>query len=144
MSDCQTSYSWLTVITAWGVGTIIAAVVGFLSAKAVAISTHRQNWINGLSDELIVLLKEIDNLHYVITKLFKDGAVYSDEDDEKRRIARVNVLEAKRRILLRLNMTEEISIKLTTQLEDLMTIDSTTINQDKVDALIITARELLK
>lgn len=54
---------FIALIAAIGIGSIIAAIVGWWSAKAVAISNHRQNWINALRDDLVTFLKEVDVLH---------------------------------------------------------------------------------
>ena len=54
---------WIALIAALGIGLVLASVVGWWSAKAVAISNHRQNWIYALRDDILTYLKEIEVVH---------------------------------------------------------------------------------
>jgi hypothetical protein len=135
------AYPWIPLIAAFGVGSIVAAIVGWASARAVAISNHRQNWINGLREDIVAFLKEIDLLHFRLAKMRRGG----DTDDlEKQQELRASGLLIRRRIRLRLNMTESPSVKLDAALEALMTIDSAVANQDRVDAVIKASAAVLK
>jgi hypothetical protein len=96
-----TATSWITLIAAFGVGSVMASFVGWWSAKAVAISNHRQNWINALRDDLVSYLNEIEIVHYRLTQTSRNGATTDDLD--RLQDARRAALAAYRRILLRLN-----------------------------------------
>jgi len=65
-----TPNTWVAFLAAVGIGTIIAAFLGLLGVKAVAISYHRQNWINALREDLALYLKEIDMMHLRLSKTF--------------------------------------------------------------------------
>ena len=135
------SIPWIQLIAAFGVGSILAAIVGWWSAKAVAISNHRQNWINALRDDIATFLKEIDLLHFRVAKMARSG----DTDDlEKQQDLRASALLVYRRIRLRLNMTETPSVKLAEALNALMTIDSTVADADRVEAVIQASGIVLK
>lgn len=98
---------FIALIAALGIGSIIAAVVGWWSAKAVAISNHRQNWINALRDDLVTFLREVDLLHYRIAMLRGSRSEPADIADlEKQQDARNSAMLVYRRILMRLNMIE--------------------------------------
>lgn len=145
MSTCQSTFSWLQLIAAFGFGSVIAAVVGWWSAKAVAISNHRQNWINALRDDLANFLKEIDVLHYRIGRLNgMDGNPATVDDLDKQQDARNAAMLVYRRILMRLNMTEKPSSELANRLNDLMMIDSAVADVRQIDAVVNTARLVLR
>ena len=110
---------WVTLIAALGIGSIISAVVGGVSANAVAISNHRQSWINALRDDLAIFLGGIDVLHYRHAMVSQGNA--TREDLEKLQDARNSAMLAYRRIHMRLNMTETPCIELSNRLNDLMT-----------------------
>jgi hypothetical protein len=136
---------WVALIAAVGIGTIIAAVVGLLSAKAVAISYHRQNWINALREDLALYLKEIDVMHLRLSKMFGHlGQPGTTEDLERQQESRTEALLVYRRILLRLNMRELPHIALEEKLRDLLVVQGRVLDSQKVDAVIIAARQLLK
>jgi len=125
-----------------GIGSIVAAIVGWWSAKAVTISDHRQNWINALRDDLVMYLKEVDVLHFIMGRILGTGG--TPEDLEKQQEARNAAMLVYRRILMRLNMTERRSIQLADGLRDLMTITSSVADEARVDAVVNASRELLK
>ncbi len=136
------SQLWIAMVAALGIGSVIAAVVGWWSAKAVTISNHRQNWINALRDDLVTYLKEIDVLHFIMARILGSGG--TTEDLEKQQNARNAAMLVYRRILMRLNMTEPRSIQLADSLRDLMTISSRVADEERVDAVVNASRELLK
>jgi hypothetical protein len=57
MPSVPAPFSWLQLLAAFGFGSIVAALLGWFGAKAVAISNHRQNWINALRDDLVAYLR---------------------------------------------------------------------------------------
>jgi hypothetical protein len=140
MPNTQT-VSWITLVAALGVGSIVSAMVGWWSAKAVAISNHRQNWINALRDDLVTFLKQVDVLHFLMSQLLREG---DKEILPKQQDARNEAMMVYRRILMRLNMTEELHVKLGRQLKEMMAIDSKVADENKVHAVIDASRELLK
>jgi hypothetical protein len=141
MPDTPSSFSWLQLIAAFGFGSIVAALLAWLGAKAVAISNHRQNWINALRDDLVNYLKEVDVLHFRVAKLLKEG---DPQDLEKQQDSRNAANLAYRRVLMRLNMTETLHVSLAHRLNDLMTIESTMADPRKIEAAINASREVLK
>ena len=130
----MTSIEVIPLIAAFGFGSIVAAVVGWASAKAVAISNHRQNWINALRDDIAAFLKEVDILHFRMRKIFQGPA--TTDDLEKQQVARASAMMAYRRIRMRLNMTETPSVELANALNALMTIESNVANPDRMEAVI--------
>jgi hypothetical protein len=141
-SSSWTFFDWMmTLLAAVGFGSIVAAFVGSMGARFVAISNHRQQWINALREDIVLYLQEIDRMHFRIGKLLRGG----DSDDlEKQQEIRASALLVYRRIRLRLNMTESPSIKLDAALEALKTVDSAVANQDRVDAVIKASAVVLK
>lgn len=135
------SFSWVQLFAAFGFGTIVAAVLGWSGSKAVAISNHRQAWINGLRDDLVAFLKEVDVLHFRLAKMHRLNEM---EDIELQQEARNAALLAYRRVLMRLNMTETLHVNLVDRLNELMTIDSTTADSRKIEAAVNASREVLK
>jgi len=134
-------FSWLQLLAAFGFGSIVAALLGWFGAKAVAISNHRQNWINALRDDLVAYLKEVDALHFRVTKLLREG---DPQDLEKQQDARNAAMMAYRRVLMRLNMTETLHVNLADRLNELMVINSNTADPRQIDAVVNAAREVLK
>jgi hypothetical protein len=141
MSGTALSFSWLQLIAALGFGSIVAALLGWLGAKAVAISNHRQNWINALRDDLVNYLKEVDSLHFRVAQLLRAG---DTQDLEKQQDSRNAAMLAYRRVLMRLNMTETLHVNLADRLNELMTIDSSTADPRKIEAAVNASREVLK
>lgn len=135
----------LALIAAIGIGSIIAAIVGWWSAKAVAISNHRQNWINALRDDLVTFLKEVDVLHYRVAMLSGNRSDKPTIDDlEKQQDARNAAMLVYRRILMRLNMTESDHTALGQALRGLMLITNTTADSAKMAAVVDLSRRVLK
>jgi hypothetical protein len=135
-----TSTPWITFIAAFGIGSIMAAIVGWCSAKAVAISNHRQNWINALRDDIALYLKEIDLVHYRHAKVSHGTADDLDNLQESRNAAML----VYRRILLRLNMTEQPHIDLGQQLEGLLMVTAITADSQRIGEVVTLARNVLK
>jgi hypothetical protein len=136
---------FIALIAALGIGSIIAAVVGWWSAKAVAISNHRQNWINALRDDLVTFLKEVDLLHYRVAMLSGNrGEQPTIADLEKQQDARNSAMLVYRRILLRLNMTEPDHTALGQALRGLMLITNTTVDSAAMAAAVDLSRRVLK
>jgi hypothetical protein len=133
--------SWTQLIAAFGVGSIVAAIVSRMGAKAVAISNHRQNWINALRDDIATYLKEIDLLHFRVAKMFRDG---TSDDLEKQQEVRASALLVYRRIRMRLNMTELPSIKLAETLERLGRFESNVADPEHIDAALKASCIVLK
>lgn len=136
--------TWIALLAGLGIGTVLASLVGWLSAKAVTISNHRQNWINALRDDLVVYLKEVEVVHYRVANISGIRDKATTEDLEKLQSARNAALLVYRRILLRLNMTEKAHIELGRLLEELLQVQGTTADSQHIDQVIIHARVVLK
>lgn len=131
----------MSLLAGIGIGSIIAAIVGWF----VAISNHRQAWINALRDDLAAYLKGLEVMHYTIGNLL--AAKTSDEIqslEKQKQDARIAVLFAYRRILLRLNRKEKLHIQLATALDALLKIESKVPNSSSIDAVVDLARQVLK
>ena len=137
------TFSWIALITALGVGSIIAAVVGWWSAKAVAISNHRQNWINELRDDMVNYLKAVDAVHWRLGML-ENSQDRGDEGLEKLHEVRGAALLAYRRILLRLNMTEPASVDVARRLEKLLVVSKKVADQDDIGEAVFACRVVLR
>ncbi len=96
--------TFIALVAAVGVGTIISALVGLL----VAISNHRQEWINALRDDLAEFFKALETMRYAMIDYLQDSA----RSEGKKREARVALLFVYERIRLRLNRTEDLHIQL--------------------------------
>jgi hypothetical protein len=141
MSNAPATISWIQFIAGFGLGSIVAAIVGWFSAKAVVISNHRQAWINALRDDLVGFLKEVDVLHFRLQRMDQTGDI---AELEKQQDARNAAMMAYRRVLMRLNTTEVLHVNLAKGLNDLMLIRSKTADVNKVDAVVNASREVLK
>ncbi len=139
-----TTPEWITLVSAFGLGSVMAATVGWWSAKAVAISNHRQNWINALRDDLSNYLTGIDVLRFRVTMLDGDHGEPTIDDLEKQQEARNAVMVIYRRILLRLNMQEQAHIDLAALLNQQMTIGADPPNQQHAEQVVILAQRILK
>jgi hypothetical protein len=104
--------SFIAFVAAIGVGTIISAFVGHL----VAISNHRQDWINALRDDLAEFCKALEAMGYAMRDYMQDSAKF----DDKRREAKIALLFVFQRIKLRLNRTEELHIQLEQNLREFL------------------------
>jgi predicted amino acid racemase len=136
---------WIALIAAVGIGSIVSAVVGWVSAKAVTISNHRQNWINALRDDLVAYLREIDTMHYRMAKVLGEiGGPGTIEDLERQQENRAAALLVYRRILLRLNTTEDQHVQLAKKLKGLLVLRTRTTDTQQVDDVVSLARQVLK
>lgn len=95
----MTTTTWVTLVAGIGIGTIVASLVSAWTNKAVAISAHRQAWINALRDHLSDYLHAIDKLEAARARHDTRGPIAVAEE---RRSARKEY----RQILLRLNADE--------------------------------------
>jgi hypothetical protein len=130
--------TFIAFVAAIGVGTIISAFVGHL----VAISNHRQDWINALRDDLAEFFKSLDAMGYAVRDYMHDSVKYED----KRREARIALLFIFQRIRLRLNRTEDLHIELEQRLREFL--DNPLLerleNQTYIDKTVDLSRIVLK
>ena len=137
----MTSSSWIALFAAIGFGTVVAAALSRWSV----ISNHRQNWINALRDDLAEYLKQVDATHYHVSKsqaLTGQDAIIKNLDEQQD--SQNGALLVYRRILLRLNTTEEQHVELATSLKALLEDDGDFANPAYVDHVIGLARKVLK
>lgn len=134
---------WLALFAGLGIGSILAAVVGWVSAKAVTISNHRQNWINAIRDDLVEYLRGIEQVHYRVSNVSR-GIEPADQALEELQGARQSALLVYGRILLRLNITESAHVRLAALLEVLLHVESPTPDAGHIDAVVTQARQVLK
>ena len=114
---------WLTLLAGLGIGSIAASFIGWFSAKAITISNHRQNWINALREDIVVFLQEVDKMsHAMSMAMTSSDPSKKVTEPESIRTARDSARLVYRRILLRLNMTEPLHIKLGELLKAQLTI----------------------
>ena len=133
------------LVTALGVGSIVAAVVGWWSAKAVAISTHRQNWINALRDDLVTFLKEVELLHYRVAMLAGDRSKPPTIDTlEQQQDTRNAAMLVYRHILMRLNLTEPDHVALEQALLSLLVVTKSTADGPRIASAVDLSRRVLK
>lgn len=130
-----TFIAFLAVI---GVGTIIAAFVGHLTA----ISNFRQAWINTLRNDLAEFFRALEKLYYTFGDYKRDSARY-EEQWSKDRIALLFVYE---RIRLLLNRTENLHVQLEKKLGEFLDepLDKSLSDRSKIDEAVDLARQLLK
>jgi hypothetical protein len=138
---CDTHLSWVQLVGTIGIGAIVAAVLGWGGIKAVAISNHRQAWINALRDDLVSFMKEVDVLRFLVPKLLRDG---DPPDLQRQQDARNAALLAYRRVLMRLNMTETLHVNLADLLKDVVTTNLVNADERKVDEIVRASRLVLK
>ena len=130
--------TFIALVAAVGVGTILAAVVG----HRTAISNHRQAWINGLSDDLAEYFKVLEQINDLMPLYLRDSQTYEPAKGE-RRIALFYVYE---RIRLRLNSTEELHRELEKKLREFLDepIGQAMAGRKKIDEAVDLARQVLK
>jgi hypothetical protein len=130
--------TFIALVAAIGVGTIISAIVGHWTA----ISNHRQAWINALRDDLAEFFKEVETLNYVIGDFLKDSVKVED----KRREVRISVLFAYERIRMRLNRVEERHIELERKLGEFLNepLNQALADRTKINEAVDLARKVLK
>jgi hypothetical protein len=136
---------WLALFAGLGVGSIIAALVGRWSAKAVTISNHRQNWITALREDIVAFLQEVDKMNHAMSMAVASKDLSKKLSDvqgihEARNSARL----VYRRILLRLNMTERSHIELGNLLKAQLTVKEASLDTTDIDAIVTLSREILK
>lgn len=136
------SSTWFALLAAVGFGTIIASIVAWWSAKAVTIANHRQNWINALREDLVLYLKDVDDVHLRVGKLASSTADSNGVDRLQK--SRNSALLVYRRILLRLNTHERLHIQLAEALKALLLVQDPVADPTKVDAALDLARKVLK
>lgn len=93
--------TFIALIAAIGVGSIISAVIG----HHVAISNHRQDWINALRDDIAEFVKLLEKMAYAMRDVMRDSR--EEGVEQKRRDARCDLLFTYERIRLRLNWKED-------------------------------------
>jgi hypothetical protein len=128
----------VALLTGIGIGSIISALIGLL----VAVSNHRQAWINALRDDLATYLRELERMHYAIGHLL--GGRGTTDLEQQKEDARIAVLFVYWRIVLRLNRTEQMHIDLRQQLDELMTITNNVPDRAKIESVVDLARRVLK
>jgi hypothetical protein len=120
---------------------LIAAITAALIARSVMVSNHRQAWINGLREDLAAFFTAIDVIHFTMAALWKDADLSKLEEQQK---ARIDVLLAHRKIIMRLNMKEPLHQELEKSLEALLLVQDQTTNQQRLTAAVTLARTVLK
>src|SRR5579875_2342907 len=92
------SPSWSTLLTAIGLGSIVAALI----ARGVAIAQLRQAWINSLRDELSDIFSSSDRIYILLRDC--------DKPEAKENLSQQSHLSmaAYRKVLMRLNMTDPL------------------------------------
>lgn len=130
--------TFIALLAAVSIGTIIAALVGHLTA----ISNHRQAWINALRDDLAGFFRELEKLNYVIGDYLRDSV----NAEEKRREARIAVLFVYERIRLRLNRVEKEHKELESKLGEFINepLGQALTDRTKVNEALDLARIVLK
>lgn len=127
--------TWTAFLAVFGIGSIVAALI----ARGVAIAQLRQSWINALRDDLAEVFATSDR----IAKLVRD-ADSTPEGAERLTEQSHLSMAAHRRVLLRLNPSEELHICLKEKLDDLAKVGSHDAYIDKIDDALETAQSLLK
>ena len=132
--------TFIALIAAIGVGSIISAFIG----HHVAISNHRQAWINALRDDIAEFVKLLERLAYVVRDWMKDSTAEGVE--EKRRVARTELLFIYERIRLRLNQREENHLELEQKLSEFINEPLLTKLEDRacINDVIDLSRRILK
>jgi hypothetical protein len=128
---------WTTI----GLGSIIAAILGWLGIKSVMIANHRQAWINALRDDLAEFFTSVDVIHFRMATPAHSG---NADDLESQQKARNAVLLAHRKILMRLNMTEALHQDLENKLDRLLLVQGQTPEPRDMTAAVHLARKVLK
>lgn len=96
-------------------------------------------------DDLVAYLREIDTMHYRMAKVLGEiGGPGTIEDLERQRENRAAALLVYRRILLRLNTTEDQHVLLAKKLKGLLVLRTRTTDTQQVDDVVSLARQVLK
>jgi hypothetical protein len=130
--------TFIALVAAIGVGTIISAIIGHW----VAVSNHRQAWINALRDDLAGFFKALEAMRYAYIDYTQDSVKF----EEKKRQARIDVLFVYERIRLRLNRTETLHVELDRKLWEFLDTPLLENLQDrqKINEAIDLSRIILK
>jgi hypothetical protein len=131
----------LNFIAGIGLGSIIAAAIGW----RVTILNLTQTSITALRDDLATYVKDLEVMHYTIGNLLSPSQQAPWEELEKQKHeVRVAVLFIRRRILLRLNGTDPLHMKLAEQLKAFDRVGTRVPDQQAVDDLVNLSRRVLK
>ncbi|HEX4371250.1 MAG TPA: hypothetical protein VH019_07875 [Rhizomicrobium sp.] len=128
-----------SILAVLGVGSIVAAFIGWRAS----ISNHRQAWINALRDDLATFLRDLETIHVIVDRQFRNVAE-NVQNEEDRKAARVAILFVYWRIVLRLNRRQKPHTDLRDKLDALMTVASRTPDRTKIEDAIDLARQVLK
>jgi hypothetical protein len=131
--------AFLSIIAVLGIGTIVGGLISW----RIAISNHRQAWINALRDDLSTFLKELEVMHDALRSLL---AAKTDDGtlEQKKSEARIGVLFTYWRIILRLNQTEQTHVELKQKLDDLLIVSNPVPDRAKINDAVNLARRILK
>jgi hypothetical protein len=130
---------FLSIAAVLGLGSIVAGLISW----RIAISNHRQSWINALRDDLADFLKELEIMHYAIGSLLS-AAADDGTLEQRKQDARVAVLFTYWRIVLRLNRNEQAHFDLKKKLDDLMVVRTKVPDRKMLDETVDLARRILK
>lgn len=121
-----------------------AITVAWISHSA-KISEFRQAWINGLRDDLATYFKDLEALYFWVDRLEDntDGSKF-DELEQKKRDSRRDLLFSYNRILLRLNMNEDLHKEMSEKLLTFFTVSRRVPDQEEVQKAIALSQRLLK
>jgi hypothetical protein len=130
--------TFIALLAAVGLGTIIAALVGHWTA----ILNLRQAWFNALRDDLAEFFKSLERMNYVISDYLKD----SQQHEERKREIRLDLLFVYERIRLRLNRAEDMHIQLESKLREFLDnpVGQMLADRSKIDETVDLARRMLK
>lgn len=120
---------------------LIAAIAAALITRSVTIGNHRQAWINGLREDLASFFAAIDLMGFNVVD-HSDAKEISNPQEERR--ARSGAVLAYRKILMRLNMNEQLHQELERSLGSLLTVKGDTASQDRITDAVTLARIILK
>jgi hypothetical protein len=118
---------------------LVAAIAAALITRSVMISNHRQAWINALRDDLASFFTAIDVANFAKATQSKARETYELEQQQK---ARNDALLAYRKILMRLNMNENLHQRLEKSLERLL-MGNSAAPQEITEAVML-SRVILK
>jgi hypothetical protein len=141
MSSPSETPMLLTLIGGIGIGTIIAAAIGW----RVAILNLRQASINALRDDLATFLKELEVIYAAMGNLFacKNAEELSALEKQKQE-ARVAFMFVHRRILLRLNATDPLHQELAQKLYTFDRLETRAPDKEAISALVDVASKVLR
>jgi hypothetical protein len=118
---------WIALFAAFGFGSFLSAVL----SRWCVISSLRQAWINALRDDLAAYLKEIDAMNF-------------ENLNTNHLETRGSALFVYRRILLRLNIKEDLHVQLAEQLKRLLNVGDVTADNQRIDEAVALARRIFK